>query len=507
MSAAARLLHFGKIATKRLFVFAALLTVFAAGGAAALWAQQSPAFAAFASGWKDLPRDRLDEFSRIYALIKRDYVEDVEGGNLIESAIRGMVGSLDPYSIYLNSEERQQLHRALAGEYGGIGIFVGQRDGYIEVISPIDETPATRAGIRGGDLIVGINGESTENMDIDTAIGMMRGKPGTNVSLLVATPAVAAAPRALTLAREVVTSPSVRSALIEPDYGYLRLTQFQQAKSARDMALNLASLYAANGRDLRGLILDLRNNPGGGLPSSIAIASMFLPAGLTVVATRGRIKNEDREYLSSPRHYQRAAESIEKANSKLRHADFSAIDKARQLPVVLMVNRGSASASEILAGALKDHRRAVIVGDRTYGKASVQKIVDFSTTAGVVGVKLTTQKYFTPLGSSIHQIGIEPDIFLAPPAAPAAGEAGGETAARGAIAAESFAAEDFAAAMIAAANAVAPPPPLDEAAAVAAAVAARNDGLPVFLPRRDFDFDRAVAALKTLADQPAVAAQ
>ena len=265
MSAAARLLHFGKIATKRLFVFAALLTVFAAGGAAALWAQQSPAFAAFASGWKDLPRDRLDEFSRIYALIKRDYVEDVEGGNLIESAIRGMVGSLDPYSIYLNSEERQQLHRALAGEYGGIGIFVGQRDGYIEVISPIDETPATRAGIRGGDLIVGINGESTENMDIDTAIGMMRGKPGTNVSLLVATPAVAAAPRALTLAREVVTSPSVRSALIEPDYGYLRLTQFQQAKSARDMALNLASLYAANGRDLRGLILDLRNNPGGGL--------------------------------------------------------------------------------------------------------------------------------------------------------------------------------------------------------------------------------------------------
>lgn len=497
---AARLFRFGRTAAKRLIVFAVLLAAFAGGGAATLWAQQSPALTAFAAGWKDLPRDRLDAFSRIYALIKRDYVEDVPGDDLIESAIRGMVGGLDPYSAYLNTEERDRLHRALAGEYGGIGIFVGQKDRFIEVISPIDDTPAARAGIRAGDFIVGINGESTEQMPIEEAVGMMRGPAGTNVSLLVVSPP-SAQQRAVVLAREIVTSPSVRSALIEQDYGYLRLTQFQSAKSARDMALNLASLYAANGRDLRGLILDLRDNPGGGLPSSIAIASMFLPAGVTVVATRGRILNENREYLSSPRHYRRAAESIERRNSNLRRADFSAVDKARLLPVVVMVNRRSASAAEILAGALKDHKRAVVVGDRTYGKASVQKIADFSTADGVVGVKLTTQKYFTPLGSSIHQIGIEPDILFPVPAARKEDEAE-ETPPPPppAAAAESFAAEDLAAAMVAAANAVAPPLPLEDGASDD-----RDDGAPIFLPRRDFDFDRAVAALKVLSAQPAAA--
>ena len=342
-----------------------------------------------------LPMEKLAEFSEVFQLIKASYVDEVSDDELIESAIRGMTGRLDPHSAYFNTDELQRFSRGLSGEkYGGLGIYIGQREGWIEVIAPIDDTPAARAGIRERDLILKVDGVSTQGMSIEDAVNRMRGKVGEEIVLEVFTEGSDARP--VTLVRAEIITPSVRAGLIEKDYGYVRISQFQN-QTVADLVKGMNSLARKNNGPLKGLILDLRRNPGGVLTGSIGVAAVFLPEGELVVSDRGRAKAE-KKFIAQA-HYYRGLENAE---------------AVKAAPMIVLVDSGSASASEIVAGALQDHRRAVLVGTRTYGKASVQQIMHLRTTEGKTGVKLTTARYFTPLGRNIQAKGVEPDVAVAP---------------------------------------------------------------------------------------------
>jgi carboxyl-terminal processing protease len=329
-----------------------------------------------------LPLQEIRAFTEVFDKIKTDYVEDITDKSLLESAIRGMLSGLDPHSTYLDPEAYQELQEGTTGEFGGLGIEVGMEDGFIKVIAPIDDTPAQKAGIKPGDLIVRINDTSIKDLSLGDAVKMMRGKPGTDIRLTIIREGQKE-PLKITITRAVVKVQSVKSRILEPHFGYIRISHFQ-SHTGEDLNEALVKLKEENGRDLKGLILDLRNNPGGILGSAVAAADIFLDRGL-IVYTKGRA-----------------------TDSEMRFNAMSA-DLLKNAPMVVLVNGGSASASEIVAGALQDHKRAVIMGSKTFGKGSVQTILPMNNNAAL---KLTTALYYTPSGRSIQAEGITPDIVL-----------------------------------------------------------------------------------------------
>ena len=330
----------------------------------------------------DLPLEALRSFTEVYERIQRDYVESVDDEALIRNAIRGMLENLDPHSAYLDAEAYQELQEGTRGEFGGLGIEVGNRDGFVEVIAPIDGTPADAAGIRPGDLIIRINGESVKGLELREAVRLMRGEPGSTVSLSVMRES-ADQPREITMERAIIRVESVRAEMLEPGLGYVRISQFQSGTG--DDLLRALERLNRNADGLDGLVLDLRNNPGGVLQAAVEVADAFLSRG-EIVSTRGRVDRAESRFIATPN------------------------DAISGAPLVVLVNAGSASASEIVAGALQDHRRAVILGESTFGKGSVQSILPLRDGHAV---KLTTARYFTPDGRSIQAEGIAPDVTLA----------------------------------------------------------------------------------------------
>jgi carboxyl-terminal processing protease len=343
-----------------------------------------------------LPVEDMRAFAEVFSVIKRDYVEPVEDKKLIIQAITGMLNGLDPHSTYLDADALKELQDGIQGEFGGLGIEVGQEEGFIKVVSPIEDTPAFRAGIQTGDLIVKIDETPAKDMTLDEAVKRMRGKPSTKVTLTLARKG-APQPIVVTLTREVIKVQSVKSREAEPGYGYLRVTQFQE-NTAKSVVDHLNKL----GKDgkLKGLVLDLRNDPGGLLNSAIGVAAAFLPEGATVVTTNGRTPGAQREYRAAPRDYIHGG-----SGDFLRGLP----SWAREVPMIVLVNGGSASASEIVAGALQDHKRAVVMGTRTFGKGSVQTTLPLTNSAAI---KLTTARYYTPSGRSIQAKGIDPDVII-----------------------------------------------------------------------------------------------
>ena len=319
----------------------------------------------------------------MFAKIKKDYVEDVEDGVLLENAIKGMLEGLDPHSSYLDEDAYLDLQEGTSGEFGGLGIEVGMEDGFIKVISPIDDTPAQKAGLQSGDLIIRLDETPVKGMSLNDAVSRMRGEPGTDITLTVIRDGVEK-PLKFTITRDVIKVKSVRVQTLEPGFGYLRISHFQ-TRTAEDARKALQQLKQDNDGKLSGLILDLRNNPGGILSAAVGVSDLFLDKGL-IVYTEGRIDDSRLRFNAKP-------------------ADL--LDNA---PVVVLVNAGSASASEIVAGALQDHKRGIIMGQQTFGKGSVQTVLPISNAAAL---KLTTARYYTPSGRSIQVSGIEPDVIVA----------------------------------------------------------------------------------------------
>ena len=332
------------------------------------------------SAAEELPLDQLRTFTDVYSRIKDNYVEEIDDDQLLEYAIEGMLNGLDPHSSYLNEEAFRELKIGTQGEFGGLGIEVTMEDGFVRVVAPIDGTPAARAGIQSGDLIVRLDDKPVKGMTLNDAVQKMRGEPGTDIGLMVVRDGEDK-PLKITITRDTIEVTSVDSRMLEPGYGYLRVSHFQtNTQAAVDEAIRGLRDKAGNG--LRGLVLDLRNNPGGVLSAAVSVSDTFLEDGL-IVYTEGRVKDSKLRYSARP---------------------GDAIDGA---PMIVLVNQGSASASEIVAGALQDHERALVVGRQSFGKGSVQTIQDLSNGGAL---KLTTARYYTPDGRSIQAEGIEPDI-------------------------------------------------------------------------------------------------
>jgi len=329
-----------------------------------------------------LPVEELRTFSDVFGRIKNDYVESVEDKELLENAIRGMLTGLDPHSSYLDAEQFKELQVGTTGQFGGLGIEVGMEDGFVKVIAPIDDTPAQRAGVMAGDLIIRLDDTPVKGMTLSDAVKVMRGKPGTDIELTIVREGMDK-PVQVTITRDIIKVKSVKSRMLDPGYGYLRISQFQ-SKTADYLVDAMDDLKKENDGPLKGLILDLRNNPGGVLNGAVAVSDAFLDKGL-IVYTEGRLPDSSLRFNATPD------------------------DVADGAPIVVLVNQGSASASEIVAGALQDHKRALIIGTQTFGKGSVQTILPLS---GGTALKLTTARYYTPSGRSIQAEGISPDIEL-----------------------------------------------------------------------------------------------
>lgn len=327
-----------------------------------------------------LPLEQLRTFSDVFARIKRNYVEDVSDEDLLEHAIRGMLSGLDPHSSYLNTEQFNELRIGTSGEFGGLGIEVGMEDGFVRVVSPIDDTPAQRAGMKTGDLIIRLDDKPVKGLELNEAVKLMRGKPGSDIVLTVVREGEDK-PLSITITRAVIQVTSVRTRILEENYGYVRVSHFQ-TKTTADMITAIEKMKEEVNGELNGLVLDLRNNPGGVLSAAVGISDAFLHDGL-IVYTDGREEDSRLRYSAS---------------------QGDVIDGA---PLVVLVNGGSASASEIVAGAMQDHGRGVVMGNKTFGKGSVQTIQNLANGGAV---KLTTARYYTPSGRSIQAEGIDPDI-------------------------------------------------------------------------------------------------
>ena len=352
---------------------AALLLVFLAAVHAKETPEQEPG---------KLPLKELRIFANIFGRVKQDYVEPVSDRELLDHAIRGMLEGLDPHSAYLDEEHYKEIQEGTSGEFGGLGIEVGMEDGFIKVIAPIDDTPAQKAGIQAGDLIIRLDDKPVKGMSLTDAVKIMRGKPGTRIKLTIRRSGEPK-PLVFEITRAIIKQASVKSRELAPGFGYVRLSQFQ-APTPKDMLRAIRKLEKKAGGRLKGLVLDLRNNPGGVLQAAVAVSDAFLNEGL-IVYTQGREKSSRMEFRAQPG------------------------DELEGAPLVVLVNEGSASASEIVAGALQDHKRAVIMGRTTFGKGSVQSIIPIS---GKIAIKLTTARYYTPNGRSIQAEGIKPDIVL-----------------------------------------------------------------------------------------------
>lgn len=327
-----------------------------------------------------LPLNELRTFADVFDRIKQAYVEEVDDKTLLENAIKGMLTELDPHSAYLEPEAYQDLQISTTGEFGGLGIEVGMEDGFVKVITPIDDTPAQKAGVMAGDLIIKLDDTPVKGLSLGDAVKMMRGKPGSILKLTILRQGTDK-PLVIPVTRAVIQVQSVKSRLLDKQYGYVRLSQFQVHTGA-DLIKALEKLQKENGGPLRGLVLDLRNNPGGVLQAAVDVSDTFINNGL-VVYTKGRLPDTDMQFSATPGDY------------------------LNGVPMVVLINGGSASASEIVAGALQDHQRAVIMGTTSFGKGSVQTVLPLHNNRAL---KLTTARYYTPNGRSIQAEGIVPDI-------------------------------------------------------------------------------------------------
>jgi len=324
----------------------------------------------------------LSNFTRVLDLIQRNYVENVDGQELTNKAIQGMLQSLDPYSAYLSPERYRDLEIGTSGEFGGVGMEVTTENGYLKVITPIEGGPAEKAGIKPKDLIIEIEGESTKGMVVQEAVSVLRGPKGSPVNITVEREGVSQ-PLKITLIRDKITVKSVKYKMLDNQIGYIKLSQFQEA-SSKELRNALSELESQNGKKLRGVVLDLRNNPGGLLGEAIEIVDEFIDQGL-IVSVRGRTEGQTREYYAT------------------KNGEF------QEYPIVVIVNDGSASASEVVAEALQDNNRATILGTNTFGKGSVQTIIRLEDGSGL---KLTTAKFYAPSGRSISEIGVTPDVIV-----------------------------------------------------------------------------------------------
>ncbi len=329
-----------------------------------------------------VPFDELRAFSEVFGRIQKDYVEHVPDKKLIEDAIRGMLSGLDPHSSYLTSEQYEELRVGTTGRFGGLGIEVGMENGFVKVIAPIDDTPAFYAGVKTGDLIIRLDDQPVKGMTLGDAVKVMRGEPGTDIILTIVREGEDR-PFNLTITRDVIKIRSVKNKLLEPGYGYLRISSFQST-TGKQLRNAIKTMVNENDGMLKGIVLDLRNNPGGVLNAAVEVSDAFLKDGL-IVFTGGRIKNSEMKFKATPD------------------------DILNGKPIVVLINAGSASASEIVAGALQDHGRAIIMGEKSFGKGSVQTILPTSNGGAI---KLTTARYYTPSGHSIQAEGIDPDIKL-----------------------------------------------------------------------------------------------
>jgi carboxyl-terminal processing protease len=348
-----------------------------------------------------LPIEELRAFTEVFGAIKANYVEAVEDRKLITEAINGMLTGLDPHSAYLDQEAFRELQVGTQGQFGGLGIEVGMEDGFVKVISPIEDTPAFKAGIKPNDLIIKLDDTPVKGMTLNDAVKRMRGKPNTQITLTISRKGESA-PIVVTLTRAVIRVQSVRSKVIEPDYGWIRVSQFQES-TPEHLVKHLSQMLKEN-PGLKGLVLDLRNDPGGLLHGAVAVSSAFLPQRSLVVSTDGRTEDAKKKFFASPEDYARGS----RGDDVLRHLPAA----AKTIPMVVLVNGGSASASEIVAGALQDHKRATVIGTQTFGKGSVQTIMPLGNNTAI---KLTTARYYTPAGRSIQALGIQPDIVVEDP--------------------------------------------------------------------------------------------
>ncbi len=324
----------------------------------------------------------LESFTRVFSDIKQLYVDEVENKELFDNAIKGMVTGLDPHSNYLEPKEQENLMESASGKFGGLGIVIGMKDDAIRVISPIDDTPAYRAGIQAGDLIVKIGDEPVRGMTLEEGVELMRGDPKTSIKLTIVRKNKK--PFVVSITREIITVTSVKGYLLEKNIGYIRISNFQNP-TAKLLKETLDKLVKQNDRYLESLILDLRNNPGGVLDSAVDVSNLFIDEKGLVVYTEGRIPTSNLKFKTEPG------------------------DIMLGSPIVVLINEGSASASEIVAGALQDHKRAIVMGSTSFGKGSVQTIIELEDG---YGLKVTTARYYTPSGRSIQAKGIEPDIAL-----------------------------------------------------------------------------------------------
>jgi carboxyl-terminal processing protease len=332
----------------------------------------------------ELPLEDMRTFVEILNRVKSDYVEPVKDQDLLESAIRGMLDGLDPHSAYLSADEFREVSISTSGKFGGLGIEVQMQNGFVRVVAPIDDTPAHKAGLQSGDLIVRIDETPVKGLTLIDAVKLMRGEPGSKVSLTVLREAVEQ-PFKVSVTRAIIHVQSVKSKLLEPGYGYLRITQFS-TETGKSLDEEMKKLLKENKGELNGLILDLRNNPGGVLNAAVDVSDAFLDKG-NIVSIKGRLSETNKDF------------------------DATTGDLLRSKPIVVLINGGSASASEIVAGALQDHGRAVVMGEKSFGKGSVQTILPLQNNAAL---KLTTARYYTPKGRSIQAEGITPDIAIQP---------------------------------------------------------------------------------------------
>ena len=332
-------------------------------------------------GNEKIPIEQLKAFSEVYMKIKKDYVEKVDDEKLFDDAIKGMLEGLDPHSTYLNEKDFEDLQIGTRGEFGGLGIEVTMEDGYVKVVSPIDDTPAYRAGVKAGDLIIMLDDKPVKGLTLSECVDIMRGKVGTSLELTIAREGENK-PLKIKIIRDTIKVKSVKYDILDNNYGYLRITSFQ-SKTGSSLKNVLLKIKKKN--NLKGIVLDLRNNPGGVLGAAVEVSDTFLDQKKMIVTTSGRMSDAINEFKSSSN------------------------DFAKDIPIVVLINGGSASASEIVAGALQDHRRAIIMGTQSFGKGSVQTILPLTRKTAL---KITTARSFTPNGRSIQAKGITPDIIV-----------------------------------------------------------------------------------------------
>jgi carboxyl-terminal processing protease len=344
-----------------------------------------------------LPFEELQQLAAVFGMVKSDYVEQVDEKKLITDAISGMVAGLDPHSQYFDKKSFKEFREGTTGRFVGVGIEIGMEDGLVKVVSPIEGSPAFRAGLKSGDLITKIDETMVKGLTLDQAVKRMRGEPGTKVQLMVFRKAETRS-FPVTIVREEIRSVSVRSKMVEPGYAWLRVSQFQD-RTVDDFVRRIEDLYKQD-PNLKGIVLDLRNDPGGLLEASVAISAAFLPSDVTVVSTNGQIPESKAVFKASPDSYMRRG-----GNDPLKRLP----EALKSVPLVVLVNEGSASASEIVAGALQDNKRATIMGAQTFGKGSVQTVRQLSADTAL---KITTARYYTPSGRSIQAKGIVPDVML-----------------------------------------------------------------------------------------------